>query len=90
MRRHVAPFGAAASMISGCRSAASGVANSSLSRPFSAAASRTACGPSARNSRCLARKAREASRRAATTLVDFTEVIIASRGPAVPERTAGS
>lgn len=72
------PAARAASMISVCRSAASTVANSSMSvgtPPVRwAMASRTACGPSAMNRRSLPRKARRASRRAAVTRGERGEI----------------
>ena len=58
----------AASTSSGCRAAAAAVTNSSRDRaPGRASASRTACGPSARNRPAASRPARRVSVRAATT-----------------------
>ncbi|CAM5711888.1 hypothetical protein SCANM63S_09693 [Streptomyces canarius] len=73
-----APASRAAPMMSAYRSAASTVANSStrVGTPSTRcpAASRTACGPSARNSRSFPRKFRLASRRAAETRVERGEI----------------
>src|SRR5579872_238735 len=71
-----APSAAASSAISSYRDPPAAVTNSSVTtRPGRAMASRTACGPSARNSRVRCRAERRASCRAALTRADRMLVI---------------